>query len=115
MTINGRVVDLDTGGSLPGATVEAWTGSLMLARTAADSNGFFSLSFSSSPDRIIVTSASYKGGVFSYPGSMSNVFKLEKNIVEGEPVVIKSGSGKGGSWWLWGALGLFLLMAVKKK
>ena len=111
MQVSGQVIDNATGDPVPGATVELWFGNVMLNRSAANSNGFFSVESSSSPNSVRISSASYLPGSFSYPTS-NKVFELVRNVKEGEPVIVTS-ILKGSKGWLW--LGLLVLVVLSKK
>lgn len=114
MIIAGRVIDKDSGDPVAGATVELWTGSIMLNRGAANDIGFFSLSTTATPDKVTVTSASYNSGNFGITDYVNaGTYQLQKNIVEGDPVIIVSIIKKNA-----GLIGLgliFLFLLLKKK
>jgi len=115
MTLTGHVVDRDTKDPLPGATVELWYDTVMLARSAADNNGYFSITSTASPDNLVVTHTSYKKATFSYMDSLRlRLFALEKNIVEGEPVIVIS-KLTGNNVWIVAGLAIFLLLFSKKR
>lgn len=114
MNLTGHVVDRDSKDPLPGATVELWYDNLMLSRSAADNNGYFSISSASSPDNIVITNASYKKATFPYMDSLRlTVFPVERNIVEGEAVIVKN-KLKGNTVRIVAGL-VFLLLLLSKK
>lgn len=117
MLLQGQIVDKDTGEPLPGSTVELWYGNVRLNAVAAGSNGSFSIGSQSTPDLFTITHASYKPGKYLYPkfGDL-NRFELERNVVEGEPVIImaKGTLNNKGLLWLLG-IGLFLVFIEKKR
>lgn len=89
MKYSGQIIDAETSEGVPSATVELWYGNVMLARVVANSKGLFSIESASVPDRVRITSASYKPQDYSYQQVMDDSFlPIEKNIVEGEPVIV---------------------------
>jgi hypothetical protein len=115
MELTGFIVDAMDKKPLPGATVELWYGNVMLSRAIADTNGYFSISSASSPTVVTVTSASYKAASFNYkPATGSITLSLERNVVEGEPVIIKSIIEKKGGWLVLVGLALFFLLSKKR-
>lgn len=89
MKYSGQIIDADTNEGVPSATVELWYGNVMLARTIANSTGTFSIESASVPDRVKITSASYRPQEYSYQQVMDDSFlPIQKNIVEGEPVIV---------------------------
>lgn len=114
MNYYGTVIDADTNEGVPGATVELWYGNVMLARTIANAVGSFSISSASVPDRVKITSASYKTGDYSYQAVMDDSFlPIQKNIVEGEPVIVTAMRKKGAAAML--MLGLLAVLLLNKK
>ena len=89
MRYQGTVIDADTNEGVPSATVELWYGNVMLARTVASATGVFSIESASVPDRVKITSASYKPQDYSYQQVMDDSYlPIQKNIAEGEPVIV---------------------------
>ncbi len=113
MELTGTVRDSDDNKPLPGATVEMWYGNIMLNRVAAGNYGIFNITTASSPDAIKVTHAGYKPGSFSCCTN-SKVYAIDRDIVEGEPVIIKSILERKGGWWVLAGLLVFFLVAKKR-
>lgn len=115
MIYQGRVIDTETGEPVPGATVELWAGDLMLLRGAADQSGFYSLVTQSTPDTIRISSASYipQETAVNNSGAVV-VYELQKNIVEGEPVIVTAKIKKP-VLWLAAALVVVVLALNSKK
>jgi len=113
MEITGRVYDETTGDYLPGATVEAWNGSIMLARTAANDTGYFKINTVTTPDALLISHASFIPGKFTDYLTRST-FPVVRSIVEGGGVFIKSIIPKRNGFLLVGILAVVLLLAKKK-
>jgi hypothetical protein len=115
MEIKGKVIESFSGDPVPGATVEAWFSNVLLSRVAADNNGFFYLKSSSSPDRIIITSATTKSETFEDTFNRP-VFEVERNVIEEPEIIIKSIIKKDNyTLLILGAVALLLLLGEKKK
>lgn len=115
MLVQGKIVDVNSGDPVSGATVELWTGNIMLNRGAANENGIFSVSTSSSPDKLKITSASYKPADFGINDATSTMlFELEPNIIELDPFQVTATIKKKG-WWLWAAALVGVYFILKEK
>lgn len=102
MYVTGKIVDADTQEGIAGATVELWTGNIMLKRLAANDQGIFTATVASTPDRITVSSASYIDKSFPLVDPLKAAFfSLQKEIVEGEGVFVTTKKPAGMSWLLW--------------
>lgn len=89
MKYQGTVIDADTNEGVPSATVELWYGNVMLARSVANAAGLFSIESASVPDRVKITSASYKPQEYNYQQVMDDSYlPIQKNVAEGEPVIV---------------------------
>lgn len=116
MIVTGKIIDTDNGAAVPGATVELWTGNVMLKRGAAGGDGSFSLSVSSTPDKVKVSSASYiTKDFFVFDVTKPLTFPMQKNIVEGEPVVVTATVAKPTkTFYIIAALLVALVLSQKK-
>lgn|SRR5574341_250382 len=102
MYITGKIIDADTQEGISGATVELWTGDIMLKRLAANDQGIFTAIISSTPDKITVSSASYADKSFPLIDPLKAAFfALQKEIVENEGVFVTTKKPAGMSWLLW--------------
>jgi len=91
MQIQGVVTDPVNNTVIAFATIEGYLDGLLLGSAVANSSGAFVLNVPSTPDTIIISSASYTPGTFRYPGATNGgEYQLFPNIVEGENVVIVS-------------------------
>lgn len=114
----GQITDYDTGAGVPAATVEAWVGNLLLTRSAADANGYFSIASNSTPDTVKITSVGY--GSVSYPFSpmFSNPstdtdIPLQKAVKEEGNVTVTAHKISPVMWFGLGAL-VLILMSKKR-
>ena len=117
MTIQGTVYNESNGQPVEGATVEAWAGNLRIGATAADDMGRFTLELLGTPTELRFSSASFVPVIYKYPEAAGlSSFVLPPNVVEGEPVVIKSKREKknGLLWWIVAA-GAVLYLSNKIK
>lgn len=88
-TVKGQIIDSATGHPVPFATVELWFDNIKLASAVADESGFFVVESQSSPDSLILTSASYLPVKFSLPDStLGPVFMMQPNVKTGENVIV---------------------------
>lgn len=113
MEIKGRVIDELSGSAIPGATVEAWSGSVMLNRVAADNSGYFSFTVSSAPDNLLITSATTVPVKFTDYLTRA-IFPTVRNVIEEGGVFIKSTIKKSSEIW-WGVALLAILYLLNKK
>lgn len=112
MKYSGQVIDIDTSEGVPSATIELWYNNVLLSRTAANGNGFFSFDITGMPDQVRITSASYKSA--SYPFDQvadDSYLPIEKNIAEGDNVIV---TAIRRSPWILFAIGLGLLVLADK-
>lgn len=115
MVFTGKVVDAITYEPLPGATVELWYKNVLLTRGMAAANGVFSLTAAATPDRVVITNASYNSYQHPYNEvADDNLFPLERNVVEGAQVIVESVI-KNVPWWAWVLGGLAFLLLVNDK
>jgi hypothetical protein len=113
MRFTGRVIDTLTDDGLPSSTVELWTGNVMLARTAADSSGYFDIGTASTPDLVKISSVGYKNAAFPYDQVVDDsYFPLERDVKELEDVIITSVKKNP---WPWLGAGLLFLLLISKK
>lgn len=114
MEITGRVFDETSGNYVPGATVEAWNGSIMLSRVATNDSGYFKISTTTTPDAIVITHATYLPSRFTDFLTRST-FPVIRSIVQEGGVFIKSIIPKSGNGLLLvGLLAVFLLLTKKR-
>lgn len=115
MEIKGKVIESFSGDPVPGATVELWFSNVLLRRVAADNNGSFFVKSSSSPDRIIVTSATTKPETFTDTFDRP-FYEVDRNVKEEPEIIIKSIIKKDHTTLLIiGAIAFLLLLAENKK
>jgi len=115
MDYAGRIIDSVSADPVAGATVELWINNIMLSRVAADNNGYFKFSSSSSGDRLTVDSASYGAKSFPAPDiGSSPVYKLDREIIQGETAFVTN-KKKQSAGLMFGLLALLLLLLKKRK
>lgn len=112
MKYSAQVIDLDTMEAVPNATVELWYNNILLRRILASKNGSFAFDVTAIPDQVRVSSASYKPASFPFSQVQDDSYlPMEKNIVEGENVIVTAVRRHP---WLWFALITGLLVLADK-
>ncbi len=115
MTVfTGQVTDAETGNGIPSATIEAWVGNLLLVRSAANGNGDFAVSTSSTPDTIKVTSVGYEAASYPFSPGMETMIPLNRAVKEEGNVTVTSHKLSPGILVGLGFL-LLLLLGSKKR
>lgn len=116
MEVAGYIVDAETGDGLPGAYAELWSGSVMLKRSAAGANGYFSVSSTGSGNSLAISHVGYTGQAFPVRGSsFDGEYQLQKDYKEEEEVIVESGPRTKRSMGLIILAGLFLLSVLNDR
>jgi hypothetical protein len=111
-TVNGKVLNYNTLEVVPGATVSLMFGNVVLKTVAARNDGTFSISTSSTPDSILISSVGYESRQFGFDEySDFWTFFLYPSVKTESEVIVKATR----SLIMLGLLAALLIMSQQKR
>lgn len=116
MTINGKVIDDQTGQPIPRATISLLSGNVNLKSISADDSGNFSITTTQNPDSLLITSVGYQGTYWPLPKYEStSIFDLPVSTDPLDTIVVEYKPKSVFPWWLIVIAAGILLSSKNKK